>query len=90
MVPITHSQMAFARAWTGVLMTLTTSAAKTASKEAVYLVSRSRMRNLTGFARSASSIERLLACWVTQLVTGFDVMPAIRTKRLSWWMHTST
>ena len=61
-----------------------------ASKEAVYLVSRSRTRNLTGFARSASSIERFRACWVTQLATGLDLMPAIRTRRLSWWMNTST
>lgn len=54
------------------------------------LVSRSRMRNLTGFARSARSFERLRACWVTQLATGIDLMPAIRTRRLSWWMNTST
>ena len=71
-------------------MILVPSAAKTASKEAVNLVSRSRMRNLTGFVWAASSIEMLRACWVTQLVTGFEVMPAIRTKRLSWWMSTRT
>ena len=34
--------------------------------------------------------EMLRACWVTQLVTGFEVMPAIRTKRLSWWTNTRT
>ena len=45
-VPITRSQMALARgARTGVLMILMPSAAKTASKELVYLVSRSRTRN---------------------------------------------
>ena len=62
----------------------------TASKEAVYLVSRSRMRNLTVFAWSARSIERLRACWVTQSVTGLAVPPAIRTRRVSWWMNTRT
>jgi hypothetical protein len=71
-------------------MTMTPSAAKRASKEAVNLVSRSRMRNLTGFARSASSIERFRACWVTQLATGLVVTPAIRTRRLSWWMNPRT
>jgi hypothetical protein len=43
-----------------------------------------RMRNLSAFACSASSIDRLRACWLTQLATGFDVMPAIRTRRVSW------
>ena len=79
MVPMTRSQMALARgARMGVLMTLVPSAAMAASKEAVNLVSRSRMRSLTGFVWAASSIEMLRACWVPQLVTGFDVMPAIR------------
>jgi hypothetical protein len=77
-------------ALTGLLMILVPSAAKTASKEAVNLVSRSRMRNLTVLAWSARSMERFRACWVTQSVTGFEVMPAIRTKRLSWWMNTRT
>ena len=36
------------------------------------------------------SIEMLRACLVTQLVTRFEVIPAIRTKRLSWWMNTRT
>ena len=44
---------------TGVLMILVPSAAKTASKEAVTLASRSRMRNVTAFAWSTSSMERL-------------------------------
>ena len=38
------------RGLTGVLTTLAPSAAKTASKEAVNLASRSRMRNVTAFA----------------------------------------
>ena len=67
---------------TGVVMTLV----PTAPNAAVNVVSRSRMRNLIAVARSASPIEMLRACWVTQLATGFEVMPAIRTKRLSWWM----
>ncbi len=90
-VPITRSQMASARgARTGVLMVLVPSAANTASNEAVYLVSRSRMRNVTAFASSASAIEMLRACWVTQSVAGLAVTPTIRTRRLSWWMKTST
>ena len=40
------------------------------SVEAVNLVSRSRMRNLTAFTWSARFIERLRACWVTQPATG--------------------
>ena len=67
---------------------LVPSAAKTASKEVVNLVSRSRMRNLTEFAWSARSIERFRACWATQPVTGLAVTPAIRTRRVSWWMNT--
>ncbi len=42
-----------------------------------------RMRNLTAFASSASSIERLRACWVTHAATGLAVTPAIRTRRVS-------
>ena len=42
------------------------SAAKTASKDAVNLVSRSRIKNLTAVARSASSMQTFRACWVTQ------------------------
>ena len=86
-----HAQMALARgAWIGVFTTLTPSAVNTVSKEVVNLVSRSRMRNLTSLASSASVIERLRACWVTQPVTGLAVTPAIRTRRVSWWMKTRT
>jgi hypothetical protein len=46
----------------GVLMIRIPSAAKTASKEEVNLVSRSRMRNLTGVVGSVSSQQRLRAC----------------------------
>ena len=41
------------------------------------------MRNLTAFACSASSIERLRAHWVTRLATGLAVIPAIRTRRVA-------
>jgi hypothetical protein len=47
-------------------MILMSSAAKTASKEEVNLASRSRIRNLAAVARSDSSSQRFLACWVTQ------------------------
>ena len=50
-VAMTRSRTKFARgARIGVLITLVSSAAKTASKEEVNFVSRSRMRNLTRFA----------------------------------------
>jgi hypothetical protein len=71
-------------------MVLVPSAAKTASKEAVNLASRSRMRNLTAFVSSARSIERLRACWATQSAAGLAITPAIRTRRVSWWMNTRT
>lgn len=83
--------MAFALdAWTGVLMIVMPSAAKTASKDPLNLVSRSQMRNLTAFACSASYTQMLRACWVTQSVAGLAVTPAIRTVRVSWWMKKST
>jgi hypothetical protein len=48
---------------------------KTASKPAVNLASRSRTRNLTAHPRSASTIVRLRACWVTQGPAGLAVIP---------------
>ncbi len=59
----------------GVLMILVPSAAKTASKEEVNLVSRFRIRNLAGVVRSARSKQRFRACWVTQPQTGLAVTP---------------
>jgi hypothetical protein len=35
-------------------------------------------------------VAGLLACWCTQSEIGLVVTPAIRTRRLSWWMNTST
>ncbi len=77
-------------AGTGVLMMLARSAAKTASRQAVNLVSRSRMWNLISHACSEISIERLRAWWVTQAERGSTVTPVIRTTRVSWWMNTNT
>ena len=74
----------------GLVMILVPCAVKTASREAVNLVSRSRMRKLTVFAWSARSVEGLRACWVTRSADGVAVPPAIRTRRLSWWMNTRT
>jgi hypothetical protein len=50
----------------------------------------SQMRNLTAAARSASSMQMLRACWVTQSVAGLAVTPANRTIRVSWWMKKRT
>ncbi len=63
---------------------------KTTSKEAVNLASRSQMRNFSELTWSASSIEWLRACWITHSATGLVVMPAIRTRRVSWWMNART
>ena len=91
MVPTNRSQTAFARgAMMGVLMIRIPSAAKTASKEEVNLVSLSSMRNLTGVVRSVSSQQRLRACWVTQPATGLAVTPAMRTRRVPCSMKNST
>lgn len=65
-------------------MTVVPPAANTASKDAVNVVSRSRMRTLTGLTCSASSRETLRACWVAQSATGLAVTPAIRSRRVSW------
>ena len=54
----------------GVRMTRMSVPVKTASKAAVNLLSRSRIRNRNWSARSPRSISRLRACWVTQLRWG--------------------
>ena len=56
MVPTNRSATAFARsALTGVMMIWISWAVKTVSKDEVKLVSRSRIKDLTGAVRSASS-----------------------------------
>ena len=80
-VAIQRSQIAFARgAWMGVLMIWMPSAWKTASKLAVYLESRSRIRNWNGAWRSMS---RLRACWVTHGPVGCWVRPSRCTRRVA-------
>lgn len=48
----------------------------TSSKSAVNFVSRSRMRNFTGVARSERTTLKLRACWVTHGPIGRAVTPA--------------
>ena len=77
-------------ACTGVLMMRTPTAANTASKAAVNLASRSRMRNLRVAAGSPGSISRLRACWVTHGPVGLAVMPARCTRRVPCSMKNNT
>src|ERR1039458_8274493 len=58
---------------TGVFTIRMPSARNTSSKPTVNFVSRSRMRNLTGRERSASTKLRLRACWVTHRPVGLAV-----------------
>ena len=53
-------------AWTGLLTIRVSFAVRVASKDAVSLMSLSRMRNVISLGWSASFIERLRACWVAQ------------------------
>lgn len=60
-VPIQRSQIAFARgAWIGVWTIVMSSDSKTASKLAVYLASRSRIRIRKEFWRSIEQVTGLL------------------------------
>ena len=69
-MPTSRSANALARgARTGVRMIRMPSERNTSSKLAVNLASRSRIRNVTGRARSASSNDRFLACWTTMLLS---------------------
>ena len=68
---------------TGVLMIRMPSATKTASKEKVNLVSRSRIKNLAGDVRSVIPKQKFRACWVTQVQVGYAVTPARWTIRVS-------
>ena len=79
-----RSAIAFARgARTGVLMIRMSMAANTASKAAVNLLSRSRIRNRNRRSASSRSMSRLRACWVTQAPVGWAVTPRMCTRRLA-------
>src|SRR5665213_1953991 len=74
----------------GVRMVRMPSERNTSSKLVVNLVSRSRIRNLTGCARWASSQDRLLACWATQAPVGCAVTPVTYARRVSSSMKNRT
>jgi hypothetical protein len=70
-------QIAFARgAWTGVVMIRRPAAVKTASNAAVYLASRSLIRNFRPSVRSPKSIRTFRACCTVHAAVGWSVMPA--------------
>ena len=72
MVSTKRSAIAFARgARGGVLMIWMSVAANTASKAAVNLLSRSRIRNRKRWWESSRSMNRLRACWVSQAPVGW-------------------
>jgi hypothetical protein len=71
------------RARTGVVMILTLMAVKTASKAAVNLLSRSRVRNAKCRWASSRSMTRLRACWVSQAPVGCAVTPRMCTRRVA-------
>ena len=64
---------------TGVRMIRMPALANPASKAAVNLLSRSRIKNRNRSAPSPRSINRLRACWVTQAPVGRAVIPATCT-----------
>jgi hypothetical protein len=71
-------------------MVSTPIAAKTLSKLAVNLVSRSRMRNRTRWLASSSSAQKLRATWVIQGPLGLAVTPRRCTTRCSSSITKST
>ena len=84
MVPTKRSAIALARgARTGVRMILILMAVKTASKAAVNLASRSRMRNRNRCPASSRSMVRLRACWVSHAPVGCAVTPRMWTRRVA-------
>ena len=74
----------------GLRRTETASLRKTSSNAPVNLLSRSRTRNRTGRSASGHSRARFLACWVTQVASGFAVQPPRCTRRLRSSMKKST
>ena len=70
-VPIHRSAIACARgALTSVVMIRNPTEVRTASKAAVNVVSRSRIKNFTDPARSPRSMSRLRTCWVSHIPLG--------------------
>jgi hypothetical protein len=68
---------------TGVLMIWMSMVANTASKAAVNLLSRSRMRNRNSRWASSRSMTRLRACWLSHAAVGCAVTPRMWTRRLA-------
>jgi hypothetical protein len=66
----------------GILTTSMPSEAKTASKVAVNLVSRSRIRKRNEVIRCPRSISRLWAAWVVQAAVGWPVTPSRCNRRV--------
>ncbi len=58
------------------------SGSKTASKESVYLLSRSRRTKRSDSTRLPRSAVRLRACWVAHCAVGWAVMPVMRSRRV--------
>jgi len=86
MLPTKRSAIALARgARTGVLMMPTSMAAKTASKAAVNLASRSRIRNRSRGPASSRFMSKLRACWVSQAPVGWAVTPRMCIRRVACW-----
>jgi len=62
---------------------LMSTAVKTASKAALNLASRSRMRNRKPRLASSRSMSRLRAYWVSQAPVGWAVTPRMCTRRVA-------
>jgi hypothetical protein len=66
------------------------SEANTASKDALYLVSRSRMRSRNAEIRSSRLVMRFRAACVVHAIVGWAVTPRMWTRRLAISMTNST
>jgi hypothetical protein len=64
--------------------------ARIVSNRAAYLLSRSRIRYLTGHPASSRSITRFRAAWATQAAVGCVVTPSTRTRRVACSITAST
>ena len=75
---------------TPVFTTAMPSSARTASKAAVYLLSRSRIRYFMVAPASCRSMTRFLASCVVQAAVGWAVAPRTRTRRVACSMTAKT